>query len=158
MHSKIQLSRIIPESIPSRRKLSLIAWKITDIGLDNDQDGTIEQSFLETSCRNLEFIFHKEQTGIIFQKNESETLTFQLEWEIDQENCSITILSDYDLFRMKTKWNIRKLRYNELQLSHCVKLSDQTITVMMLMKGERIKRRTHTKQFLQMILLPLLYL
>lgn len=158
MPGKIQLTRTTIRNTPSKRKLAAFVWKITDIGLDNDQDGIIEQSLIENSCRNLELIFHKHHTGVIIQKNETEALTFSLEWKINYEHSFITIISEHPLFCMKTKWSIQQSSYYELRLSYSIKLSGQLITVMMRMKGNRIRRRIDAKEFLQMILLPLFYL
>jgi hypothetical protein len=158
MNSKIQLSRTITKSVPSKRKFSSFVWKIADIGLDNAQDGIIEQSLLENSYRNLELIFHKDQSGVIVQKKEVEPLSFLFGWEVDNENSSVAIFSEHPLFRMKTKWSIQQLSYKELRLSYSIKLAEQNITVMMRMEGDRIKRRIRAKAFLQMILLPLFYL
>lgn len=158
MPGKIQLVRTTTRNTPSKRKLAAYVWKIADIGLDNDQDGIIEQSLIENSCRNLEFIFHKDYTGVIIQKNETEALTFLFKWEINYKNPFITIIGEHPLFCIKTKWSIQQGSNYELRLSYSIKLSGQLVTVLMRMKGNRIRRRIRTKQFLQMILLPLFYL
>jgi hypothetical protein len=159
MNREIRFKRAIPGSIIFKRKLSAFVWKINDLGLDNERDGIIEQSLLETSYRNLELRFHEKTTGIIVQKNESQQSSiFSFQWELDQKNSFITILSEHPLFCIKTKWKMQQVRHNELQLSYQIRLHDGIITVLMILKGDRIKKRNNARKFLEMVILPLFYL
>lgn len=149
MYSKNQLKKIFPKGFPFKRELSSFAWSIIDLGLSNDD--SIQQSFLESSCHNLELIFRTQEPGIIVQKDGQETLTFLFEWEIDHRNCSIIIEGDHPLFAMRTRWNIQRICSGELRLSYQISTSGKAITIMMLLEGKKIERKINARQIVQMM-------
>jgi hypothetical protein len=141
------------------RQLQKFHWEISDLGLDNDFDGRIEQSMLEGSFKNLVLKFERNKNGEIAPKRGTARHTpHSFEWEVDFKTASLTIYSEHPLFHLKTKWKGRLIDSAQLQLFYKLKISGETLIVSMLLRKGRVKRRNRIKSFIERNVLPLFYL
>ena len=141
------------------RQLQKFHWEISDLGLDNDFDGRIEQSMLEGSFKNVALKFEENNIGdIVTKTGTADHILNSFEWEVDFKTASLTIYSDHPLFHLKTKWKVRLVDSNQLQLFYKLKISGGTLIVLMLLRKGRAKRRSRIKSFIERNVLPLFYL
>lgn len=112
-----------------KNDLQRFAWKIADIGVDNNNDGLIELSLLDYSCRNLILQFERNKSGSIVQTNKAGRKFFYLfDWEIDYRQSLLIISSEHSLFALKPKWKFRPMA-NGLLLFYDIKLSCENVKI-----------------------------
>ena len=129
-----------------KNDLQKFSWKISDIGVDKNNDGLIEQSLLECSYRNLIMEFEKNETGSIIQTTKAGKKIFYLfDWQIDYQASLLIISSEHSLFELKPKWKI-KIQTKGLLLFYEIKLRDEKVKVAMALEKQR-RLKNHTVSF-----------